>query len=98
MRTTLDIDDAILQELKQLQAQRGQSLGRLTSDLLAHALAERRQGPPPAPAFRWSARPMGARVDLSDTGALLDALDDTRQPDPGSQLARVPLGSRGHAA
>jgi hypothetical protein len=80
MRATTDIDDAILQELQQLQAQRGQFLGRLRSDLLARALAERRQGLPAAPASPWSARPMGARFDLSDTGALLDALDASRRP------------------
>ena len=94
MRTTLDIDDAILQELKQLQSERGQSLGRLTSDLLARALAERRQGLPSAPAFRWRTRPMGARVNLSDSGALLDALDDTLQSGPEGQPARALLGSR----
>ena len=37
MRTTLDIDDPVLRELKELQTREGKSLGRLVSDLLARA-------------------------------------------------------------
>ena len=80
MRTTLDIDDAILQELRQLQAEKGQSMGRLASDLLARALAERAQTSPAAPPFKWVARPLGPKVNLGDREALLDALDE---PDIG---------------
>ena len=40
MRTTLDIDDPVLRELKRRQAREGKSLGRLVSDLLARALEE----------------------------------------------------------
>ena len=32
MRTTLDIDDPVLQELKKFQTKEGKSLGRLVSD------------------------------------------------------------------
>ena len=74
MRTTLDIDDPVLRELKRLQAKEGKSLGRLVSDLLARALKENaasRSAPPPA----WIAKPMGARVDLSDKEAVFRALD-----------------------
>ena len=76
MRTTIDIDDPILKDLKRLQRREGKSLGRLVSDLLAQALATRRRAPPPPPPFRWLAKPMRARVDLSDKHALLDAMDD----------------------
>ncbi|KAB2867691.1 MAG: antitoxin, partial [Burkholderiaceae bacterium] len=38
MRTTIDIDDPILKDLKRLQRREGKSLGRLVSDLLAQAL------------------------------------------------------------
>ena len=76
MRTTLDIDDPILKELKRLQRREGKSLGRLVSDLLAQALADVRNGQKSAPQFRWIAKPMGARIDLGDKHALLDALDD----------------------
>ena len=40
MRTTLDIDDPIVRELKRLREKEGKSLGRLASDLLARALKE----------------------------------------------------------
>jgi hypothetical protein len=75
MRTTIDIDDPVLQDLKRLQQREGKSLGRLVSDLLAQALAE----PPPAsarrPAFAWVSKSMQARVDLADRDAVLDAMD-----------------------
>jgi hypothetical protein len=78
MRTTIDIDDPILKDLKRLQRREGKSLGRLVSDLLAVALASQQRGSKPAaPAFEWIARPMRARVDLADKHALLDAMDDT---------------------
>ena len=76
MRTTIDIDDPILKEVKRLQRREGKSLGRLVSDLLAQALAGLREVPTGPPQFRWIAKPMGARVDLSDKHALLDAMDD----------------------
>lgn len=79
MRTTLDIDDPVLRDLKRLQERQGQSLGRLASDLLAKALAEQRKPAVAAPKFRWISRTMGARVDLADTGALLDAMDEPRR-------------------
>ena len=78
MRTTIDIDDPILKDLKRLQQKEGKSLGRLVSDLLAQSLAERRntEKAPAAPDFDWIARPMTARVDLADKNAVLDAMDD----------------------
>ena len=79
MRTTLDIDDPILKDLKRLQRREGKPLGRLVSDLLAQALAAGRRTSPPTPPFRWIAKPMRARVDLADKHALLDAMDDTGQ-------------------
>ncbi len=75
MRTTIDIDDPILKEVKQLQQREGKSLGRLVSDLLAQSLADARRAPKSEPQFRWIAKPMGARVDLGDKDALLDAMD-----------------------
>lgn len=78
MRTTLDIDDPILRDLKRLQQREGKSLGRLVSDLLAQSLAAQRMAPPAPAAFRWVSQPMGARVDLRDKDAVRDALDDER--------------------
>ena len=74
MRTTLDIDGPVLRELKKRQTKEGKSLGRLVSDLLAHALKSKAtpaNDSPPA----WIAKPMGARVSLSDKEAVYRALD-----------------------
>jgi hypothetical protein len=86
MRTTVDIDDPILKDLKKIQKKQGKSLGRLISDLLAQALGERKApeaSAPPAP--RWISKAMGARVDLADREALYAAMDRESHPNRGSQ-------------
>jgi len=75
MRTTIDIDDPVLKEIKRLQKTEGKSLGRIVSDLLAGALQEckaRRQKPKPS---HWVSRDMGARIDLSDKETLYAAME-----------------------
>jgi len=82
MRTTLDIENPVLKELRKVQRREGGTLGSLVSRLLAEALT-RRGGRPPAPAFRWTARPMAARVDLTDKDAvyaILDRADRAAEP------------------
>ncbi len=77
MRTTIDIDDPILKEVKRLQRREGKSLGRLVSDLLAQSLAAgNASATAEVPAFQWVAKPMRARVDLADKDALLNAMDE----------------------
>ena len=85
MRTTVDIDDPILLELKRLQKQEGTSLGRLISDLLATALERRRSSPPAERSLDWTVRDMGARYDLSDRDAILDAMDPSPEREPESR-------------
>jgi hypothetical protein len=75
MRTTLDIADPVLKQLKRLGKAEGKAVGTLASELLAQALAKR-QSAKAAPAFRWISRPMGARIDLADKDAVLDALNE----------------------
>jgi len=75
MRTTLDIDDPVLRDLKRLQKREKKSLGRLVSDLLAEALGRLGSGARRGTEFHWIAEPMGARVDLADHDAVLDAMD-----------------------
>ena len=79
MRTTIDIDDLVLKDLKRLQRREGKSLGRLVSDLLAQVLGESRARGSIAPKFHWLSRPMHARVGLTDKGALFDARDEPRR-------------------
>ena len=69
MRTTLDLDDHILRELRQLQAKEGKSLDRIVSDVLTRALAEDATCGAVSP-LSWISKPMRARVDLSDKEAL----------------------------
>ncbi len=74
MRTTLDIDAPVLRELKALKKKEGRSLGKIASQLLGEALAQRYM-PPKAPRLTWISRPMRAMVDLADKEAVYAALD-----------------------
>jgi len=81
MRTTVDIDDPILKEVKKLQKTRGMSLGRLISDLLAQSLHEVHRMPSAPQSHQWICKEMGARFDLEDKETLRAALDnDTAGP------------------
>lgn len=75
MRTTVNIDDPVLKELKKLQKEAGKSLGRLISDLLAQALRERKAAKKRPGNPRWLSRAMGAHIDLADKEALYAALE-----------------------
>ena len=74
MRTTIDLESPVLEELKKLQHEEGVSLGKLASRLLADALAFRRKKSPKAPKFQWNSSRMGALVDLGDKDALYRVL------------------------
>lgn len=77
MRTTIDIDDPILREVKAIHEKEGRSMGAVVTELLADALGRRRTSRA-RPAFRWTSRPMKALVDLSDKDAVYAALDAER--------------------
>jgi hypothetical protein len=74
-RTTLNIDDPILADLKRLQQKEAKPLGDLVSELLASAIAARKTANAPAPRLHWTASPMGALVDISDKDALFAVMD-----------------------
>jgi len=78
MRTTLDIDDPVLKEVKVIHEREGRSMGAVVSELLAEALARRRSSRA-RPSFRWTSRDMNALVDLSDKEAVYAALDADRR-------------------
>ena len=69
MRTTLDIDEPILRDLRRLKEREGKSLGRLVSELLTEALKEKARSAAAQSIPVWIAKPMHARVDLSDKEA-----------------------------
>ena len=73
MRTTIDIDAAVMRELKRRQKTEGKPLGRLVSELLAGAL--NRPEPPASGGFSWTARSMEALVDLEDKEAVRRATE-----------------------
>jgi hypothetical protein len=85
MRTTVDIDDPVLKDLKKIQQKEGRSLGRLISDLLAQALGERKSAKTPTRAPQWISKAMGARIDLADREALYAAMEQEPQPNEGAK-------------
>ena len=74
-RTTVNIDGPVLRDLKRLQKREGKPLGRLISELLVQALGRQQRARTLDRAFAWTARPMRARVDLTDKEAVQAALD-----------------------
>ena len=77
MRTTVDIDDPVLREIRIIHEREGRSMGAVVSELLADALARRRTRRQ-LPAFRWTSRSMNARVNLADKDEFYAALDADR--------------------
>ena len=77
MRTTIDIVDPVLAEVKREQKRAGKTLGAVVSELLAEGLADRRRRAKAAlpPKLQWVARDLGCRIDLCDKEALWALLD-----------------------
>ncbi|HUO85127.1 MAG TPA: hypothetical protein VM534_08440 [Thermoanaerobaculia bacterium] len=76
-RTTLDIDDPVLQEIREIQKREGGSLGKVVSRLLADAVASGRRKGERSSGFRWHSQAMNARIDLRDKDALFALLDES---------------------
>jgi ribosomal 50S subunit-associated protein YjgA (DUF615 family) len=87
MRTTVDIDDPVLNDLKKLQKKEGKSLGRLISDLLAQAIGDRKSAKTHRRSIQWISKDMGARVDVADTEAVNSAMEKEPQPKTGNDRA-----------
>lgn len=74
-RTTLNLDPAVLRELKARGAREHRSIGDVASDLLAAALRDT-EPVSPVPAFRWASADLGVPlVDLTDAEAVRRVLD-----------------------
>ena len=80
MRTTVNIDDPILKDLKRIQQNEGKSLGRVMSDLLAQAIGARKTAKANIKHPRWISKPMNARIDLADREALFAAMEKGLPP------------------
>lgn len=76
MRTTLELDDALLRAARERAASKGTTLAAFVEAALAAALA-----PAPAPAdsfrLRWKTHRgrLRAGIDVADRGALFDLAD-----------------------
>jgi len=75
MRTTIDLEAPVLEELKRVQREEGVSLGNLASRLLADALALRNKKPAKPTKVVWNSSRMEALVDLADKDALYRVMD-----------------------
>lgn len=76
-RTTIDLDPAVLRELRRRSRSEGKSMGQVASEVLGTALAARRPTPPPA--FEWTSADLGLPlVDLEDREAVRAILDESR--------------------
>lgn len=78
MRTTVDIADPILSEVRAMHEREGRSMGAIVSELLAEALGHRRSSRK-APPFTWTSRPMKALLDLEDKESVYAVLDAGRE-------------------
>lgn len=76
MRTTVDIDAPLLKDLKALQKREGKTLGKLVSELLSVALAQRGKATPAKRPFKWVSRHMQPRIDLEDREAVWKLLSE----------------------
>jgi hypothetical protein len=81
MRTTINLDDHLLAEAKQVAARTGRSLTAVVEDALRESLHRRRQTarrPVELPTFgEGGARP---GVDLDDSAALLERMEQDDTP------------------
>ncbi len=73
VRTTIDLDASVLEQLRRRAHLERKSMGQLASERLAVALREPAGQTTP---LRWPAKPMGRpAVDLQDKDAVLRILD-----------------------
>ena len=95
-RTTIDLDPAILRELRHRGAREGKSIGQVASELLAQAFAEPTKRP--APDFTWTVADLGTPlVDLEDPEAVRRALDAPDEP-RSTRTPRLRVEHRGSDA
>lgn len=74
MRTTLDIEDALLRRLKEKAAREGQTLQRVANDLIRQGLVRTRaQGTYHLQLEGWEANPQPG-VDILDRDKLWDVM------------------------
>jgi hypothetical protein len=83
MRTTITIDDALLSEAKVAAARSGRTLGEVIEDALRASLRQRPARTEAPVLGVLDAGPLQPGVDLDDTAALLDLMDDDERSGAG---------------
>lgn len=74
MRTTLDLDPAVLDELKRRRKAEGKPLGVIASELLLQVFSAHPTGA--RPDFTWQSQALEVRLDLEDKDAVWRTLDE----------------------
>jgi len=72
-RTTLDLDAAVLADLRRRAADQGKSMGQVASEVLAVGLHD--ETAMEQPPLRWAHKDLGLKVDLEDKDAVWRILD-----------------------
>ena len=78
MRTTIDIEGPILDELKRIKKKTAGTLSEVVNTLLAEGLT-RRGSENAAPEIEWFSQPLRGRVDLDNKDAVQALLEDNRR-------------------
>lgn len=80
MRTTIQLDDALLTEIKKLAAESGRTFTAVVEDALREVLARRKHGRPASKArfTTFGGKGLHPGVDLDNSAALLDLMDRSR--------------------
>jgi metal-responsive CopG/Arc/MetJ family transcriptional regulator len=71
MRTTVNLDDDVAAAVERLRRERGVGLSEAVNDLARRGLA----AVPRARRFEQRTADVGIRIDVTDIGAVLEALD-----------------------
>ncbi len=83
MRTTISIDDNLLEAAKKRASQRSQTLGQYVEEAVRLSLVEpRKRSEPEIPVFDGGGT-VRAGIDLTSNRSLYDALDDEELNDGG---------------
>lgn len=77
MRTTVNVDEALLRQAKRRAGERGETLGSLVEEALRRVLAETEQRRPPVslPVFSGDTGPV-AGVDLTSKESIEEAIEE----------------------
>jgi len=79
MRTTIRLDDQLLAEVKNLATERGQTMTAIIEDALRMMINQRKQleNQPKVSIITVSGNGLQAGVDLDDSAALLDLMEQS---------------------